>query len=146
MACVHIYQLRIDIKPFKANEFLKSMQSFSNNILEQKGCLSFTVYQDSGKQNTFGIATEWKTRRAMEDHFRTNEFQVLIGAARVLGEAFSMSLAKVLNTGGIELAGKLMKAQGKKAKRQTGAEGLGTHLTESTRKGIEDKNHREEPL
>jgi quinol monooxygenase YgiN len=114
---MHIYQLKIDIKPYKADEFLKSMQSFSSSIHEQKGCLSFTVYQDSGKQDTFSIVGEWKTRKAMEDHFRTNGFQVLVGAARVLGEAFSMMLAKVSNTGGLELSDELMEARSQKGKK-----------------------------
>ena len=50
------------------------------------------------------VVVEWKTRQAMEKHFQTLDFVVSIGAARVLGEKFSMSIAEVTKTGGIELA------------------------------------------
>jgi hypothetical protein len=39
----------------------------------------------------------------MEKHFKTQDFEVLIGAARVLGETFEMNIAEVLKTGGFEL-------------------------------------------
>ena len=40
----------------------------------------------------------------MEKHFKTQNFEVLIGAARVLGETFEMNIAEGLKTGGFELA------------------------------------------
>ena len=39
----------------------------------------------------------------MEKHFKTHDFEVLIGAARVLGETFEMSIAEIRETGGFEL-------------------------------------------
>ena len=54
---------------------------------------------------------EWKTRQAMEKHFQTNEFELLLGAARVLGETFPMNIAEILETGGIELARKQIAPQ-----------------------------------
>jgi hypothetical protein len=40
----------------------------------------------------------------MEKHFQTIDFEVLIGATRVLGETFAMNIAEVSKTGGFELA------------------------------------------
>jgi len=40
----------------------------------------------------------------MEKHFQTIDFEVLIGAAKVLGETFTMNIAEVSKTGGFELA------------------------------------------
>ncbi len=54
---------------------------------------------------------EWKTRQAMEKHFQTNEFELLLGAARVLGETLAMNIAEILETGGIELARKQIAPQ-----------------------------------
>ena len=101
---MHICQLKIEIKPYKADEFVKSMRSFSRRIRKEKGCLDFSVYRDSEKENTYILVGEWKTRKAMEKHFRTRDFEVLIGAARVLGESFEMKIAEVSKTGGFELA------------------------------------------
>jgi quinol monooxygenase YgiN len=71
------------------------------------------VYRDSEKENTFSVIGKWRTRQAMEKHFKTQNFEVLIGAARVLGETFEMNLAEVLETGCFELARKQMASQDK---------------------------------
>jgi quinol monooxygenase YgiN len=62
-----------------------------------KGCLD----RDFEKENTFILVGEWKTRQAMEKHFRTLDFEVLIGAAKVLGKTFTMNIAEVKETGGL---------------------------------------------
>jgi hypothetical protein len=40
----------------------------------------------------------------MEKHFQGDDFTILIGAARVLGETFTICIAEVLKTDGFELA------------------------------------------
>jgi quinol monooxygenase YgiN len=98
------YQIKIAIKQYKTDEFVESMRSFSRKICKEKGCLGYSVYRDSEKENTYSVVGEWKTRQAMEKHFKTQNFEVMIGAARVLGETFEMIMAEVLETGGFELA------------------------------------------
>jgi len=98
------YQIKIGIKSYKLDEFTKSMHDLSPKIRKQKGCLGYTLYRDFEKKNTYILVGEWKTRQAMEKHFRTHDFEVLVGAARVLGETFAMNIAEVSKTGGFELA------------------------------------------
>ena len=99
-----IYQLKIEIKPYKPDEFVDSIRSFLQKIRKGKGCLDFSVYRDSDMENTFVVIGEWTTRKDMEEHFKSQEFELLIGSARVLGETFSMKIAEVSKTGGFELA------------------------------------------
>ena len=99
-----IYQIKTVIKPFKTDEFDTTMRSFSRKILKEKGCLGYSVYRDTEKENTYSVVGEWKTRQAMEKHFRAHDFKNLIGATRVLGETFAMNIAEVSKTGGFELA------------------------------------------
>ncbi len=101
---MHLYQIKIKIKPYKSDEFTKSIRSLSLKIRKQKGCLGYSVYRDSEKENTYTLIGEWKTRQDMEKHFQTHDLEVLIGAARVLGESFAMNIAEVSKTGGFELA------------------------------------------
>ena len=105
-----IYQLKIKIKPYKPDEFLKSVSSFLPNIRKHKGCVCYSVYRDSEKENTYSLIGEWKTRKALEEHFQTNAFEVLIGSAKVLGETFAMNISKTLKTGGFDLARKQIKS------------------------------------
>ena len=99
-----IYHLKIGVKQYKTDEFVKSMCSLSRRIRKEKGCLGFSVYRDHENENTYSLVGEWKTRRAMEKHFKTQDFEVLIGATRVLCETFAMNIAEVSKTGGFELA------------------------------------------
>ncbi len=98
------YQIKIVVKQYKTDEFVESMRSFSRKIRKEKGCLGYSLYRDSERENTYSVVGEWKTRPAMEKHFKIQNFEVLIGAARVLGETFEMNLAEVLETGGFKLA------------------------------------------
>jgi quinol monooxygenase YgiN len=78
---------------------------------EIKGCLGYSVYRDSEKENTFSVIGKWRTRPAMEKHFKTLNFELIIGAARVLGETFEMNIAEVLETGGFKLAKEQIESQ-----------------------------------
>jgi quinol monooxygenase YgiN len=78
------YQIKIEIKQYKTDEFVESMRSFARKIRKEKGCLGYSVYRDSEKESTFSVAGEWQTRRAMEQHFKTQNFEVVIGAAGFL--------------------------------------------------------------
>jgi len=99
-----IYQLKIKVKPYKPDEFVNSILSYLSKVRKARGCLGFSVYQDFEKENEYIVVGEWKTRQALEKHFKTPEFEVLIGAAKVLGEKFEMNIAEVSKTGGFELA------------------------------------------
>ena len=101
---MRFYHIKIVVKQYKTDEFVKSMRSFARRIRKEKGCLGYSLYRDSEKENTYSVVGEWKTRQAMEKHFKTQDFEVLIGAARVLVETFEMNLAEVLETGGFKLA------------------------------------------
>ena len=98
------YQIKIVIKQYKTDEFVKSMRSFARRIRKEKGCLGYRLYRDFEKENTFSLIGKWRTRPAMEKHFKTQNFEVLIGEARVLGDTFEMNIAEVLESGGFKLA------------------------------------------
>jgi quinol monooxygenase YgiN len=87
--------IKIVVKKYKKEEFIKSMRSFQTQIRKQRGCLSYNVYQDSEDENTYRLIGEWKTRQAMEKHFQTREYELLLGAARVLGEEFAIETTEV---------------------------------------------------
>ena len=96
--------LRFVIKQYKSDEFTKSLYSFASKARVQKGCLGFNLYQDSEKKNNYSLIGEWKTKKAMEKYFQSNEYVLLLGAARVLGETFEINITKDGETGDIGLA------------------------------------------
>jgi quinol monooxygenase YgiN len=112
---MQIYQLKVEIKPYKPDEFIKSMNSFLPKIRKQKGCLNFNFYQDSEKENAYIVVGEWKSRQTMEKHFKTEEFVLLIGSAKILGETFEMKITEVSKTGCFELAKEQIESQRQKS-------------------------------
>ena len=53
------YQLKTEIKPYKTEEFVESILSFSRRIRKHKGCLGYSLYQDSEKENTYSLVGEF---------------------------------------------------------------------------------------
>ena len=95
------------MKKYKIDEFVDSMRSLLPEFRKENGCLDCCMYQDSDEKHAFCIVAEWETHEAIQKHFLTQKFEVLIGAARVLGETFEMIMAEVLESEGFELPVKI---------------------------------------
>jgi quinol monooxygenase YgiN len=98
------YQAKIVVKEYKTDEFTECVRFLLPVFRKEKGCLEYSLCRDIEKENTYSVVGEWKTRKAMEKHFQTHDFEVLIGAARVLGDAFEMIITEVKEKGGYKLA------------------------------------------
>ena len=99
-----LYQLRVVVVEKKFDEFIQSLLSLSSGIRKEEGCLDFVLYRDLEKKNAYSVLGEWKTRQAMEKHFKHKSFSVLIGAAKVLSKDFEMSIDETLEKGSYQLA------------------------------------------
>ena len=86
---------------------------YNTELIAPWDVLQHSVYRDSEKENTYSVIGKWRTRPAMEKHFKAQNFGLLIGAARVLGETFEMNIGEVLKTGGYKLAKEQIAAQQK---------------------------------
>jgi quinol monooxygenase YgiN len=98
------YQLKLVVAENKLDEFIDSLRFLSNGIREEQGCLDFSLYRDLEKKNAYRVLGEWKTRQVMEGHFKRGKFSVLIGACRVLGQDFQMSIGETLEKGNYQFA------------------------------------------
>ena len=114
------YQLRIVVAEKKFDEFIESLIYISSGIRKEEGCLDFSLYRDLEKQDAYRVLGEWKTRQAMEKHFKQKFFPVLIGAAKVLGKDFEMSIDETLEKGSYQLAKKKITLHPKKAETKGG--------------------------
>ena len=99
-----LYQLKIVVLENKLDEFISSLRFLSSEIRKEQGCLDFNLCRDLEKKNAYRVSGEWKTHQAMEAHFKREKFSVLIGAARVLGEDFEMSIGKTVEKGNYQFA------------------------------------------
>ena len=99
-----LYQIKIDIQENKIDEFVRSLQSLWFKFLKEEGCLSYYVYREFEKENNFCLVGEFVTHEAMDNHFRTQDFEVLVGAAGVLGKGIWIMISDILEKGGRDLA------------------------------------------
>jgi quinol monooxygenase YgiN len=99
-----LYQLKLVVTEKNLDEFIDSLRFLSSGIREEKGCLDFRLYRDLERKDAYRVLGEWKTRKAMEVHFKRKKFSVLLGAARVLGEDFEMSIGETLEKGNYQFA------------------------------------------
>ena len=93
------YQLKLVLPEKKLDEFIDTLRFLSSGIRQEQGCLDFSLYRDLEKKDAYRVLGEWKTRQAMEAHFKREKFSVLIGATRVLGSDFEMSIGETLEKG-----------------------------------------------
>lgn len=98
------YLIKVDIKRYKSDEFITNLNSIVSRIRMEKECIEYKFCRNCDEERVYTVMGEWKTQEAMEQHFKTQDFEVLVGSARVLGEAFEIKIFKGLETGGIELA------------------------------------------
>ena len=111
-----LYQLKLVVAEKKIDEFIESLRLLSHEIRTERGCLDFSLYRDLEKKDTYRVSGEWQTRQAMAAHFRREKFSVLIGAARVLGEDFEMSIGETLEKGSYQFAQQKISLPPKKGK------------------------------
>ena len=108
------YQFRVVVAENKFDEFIESLFSLSSGIRKEQGCLDFSMYRDLEKKDVYSVIGEWKTRQAMEKHFKHKLFPVLIGAAKVLGKDFEFNINETLEKGSYQLAKKKITLHPKK--------------------------------
>jgi len=98
------YHLKLLIAENKRDEFVDSLRFLSGGIRAEDNCLDFSLYRDIQGKDAYIVLAEWKTRQAMEAHFKHNNFSVLIGAAKVLGKDFEISIDETLEKGSFRFA------------------------------------------
>ena len=98
------YQLKIIVHANKHDEFINYLCSLSDGIQTEEGCLDFSLYKDLSMNDTYCVLAEWSTTESMEKHFSGKRFIGLIGATRVLGSNFEMTISTTLEKGSYLLA------------------------------------------
>lgn len=98
------YQAKVDIKAEKLNEFVECVVSLSTKFRKEEGCLDFNLYKDIENENSYSVVGGWGTKLSMDKHFKSKDFKVLIGAAKVLGKNFEIYVGNAPEKGSFELA------------------------------------------
>lgn len=63
------------VKADNREELVKLAHSMIAPSMAEEGCISYTLYEDSSKTNSFLFFEEWKSQEAIDRHFQTPHFQ-----------------------------------------------------------------------
>lgn len=78
-------ELRIRIRPEKRSEFLQ-MREMLQRRPPPEGCHDQKIYEEVDGSNRFLWTERWSSREGLEEHMKTEDFRMLLGAVEVLGE------------------------------------------------------------
>jgi len=84
--------MRVHIRAEKRREFLQNADLVINRLKNTSGCLRCDFYQEYKNEDTFCFVQEWKSRRVLDEYLRSNDFGVLLGAAKVLSKPVEIKL------------------------------------------------------
>lgn len=84
--------MRIHIRAAKRWEFLQTAESMLTKLKQNHDCISCNFYQDYEDEHIFCFVQEWKSRRLLDEYLRSNDFGVLLGAAKVLSGPVEIKL------------------------------------------------------
>ena len=76
----------VEIFPEKRHEFMQTIRLLNEKIKQEKGLVRVNLFQDVDNSSRFNLIEEWETQDDLDDHTRSNNFRVLIGALKVLSE------------------------------------------------------------
>ena len=65
------YQIKVVVKENKVDEFIESLRSLSSGFRKEKGCLEFSMYRDTEKENTFIVLESGKHAQPWTSILRT---------------------------------------------------------------------------
>ena len=88
------YALTVALKNYKENEFITFMKSVSYEIRKEEGCTGFQIYRCRNNDCTFKIVAEWQSRKKMEHHFKGQNYKLIMGSSKVLGESCEINISE----------------------------------------------------
>jgi quinol monooxygenase YgiN len=97
-----IVRIIMTARPEKRMEVMQTLLSLIEPTLQEKGCLSYQVFQDVDDENVFNLIKEWETREDLDRHMRSHRFGVLLGTKILLTEQQNIQIHTISHSEGME--------------------------------------------
>jgi quinol monooxygenase YgiN len=93
---------RVKVRPENRKEFCLTLSSLLDLIRQEEGCGSYRFYGEAEEENAFVLIGEWETREAWNHHLQSDNFAVLLGSLRLLGNRSDVDFKVFSHIDGIE--------------------------------------------
>jgi|SRR5215510_10936860 len=79
--------IRIQTTAKNRKELMQTFRSLYNNPVQcRHGCKSCRIYRDIDNEESVILIQEWDSRNQLDNHLRSDEFAVMIGAMSLLDQ------------------------------------------------------------
>ena len=84
--------IRVQTTPANRKELMQTFRSLSDPIRSENGCRSCRLYREVGNEEAVIVIQEWDSKNHWDDHLRSEEFAVMIGAMSLLDRREAVEL------------------------------------------------------
>jgi quinol monooxygenase YgiN len=93
---------RITVSSANRSELFQTILSLLTPVRNKRGCLSSRFYLDSADNNSAMLLEEWETEEDWDNHLRSRDCAVFLGAVDVLCRPASVEFKLLSYVAGIE--------------------------------------------
>ena len=97
-----VVRITMNVLPEKQKELVQTLLSMVGSMETEAGCLSYALYCNMGDQNLLNLLEEWQTRKALNQHLRSDMFGVLLGTKSLLIEPHGIHIYTIDQSEGME--------------------------------------------
>ena len=87
--------IKMSALPEKRLELKQTLQALTESTRRETGCLSHSVFQDIENDNRFSLVQTWENQAVLDNHLRSDEFTVLMGARSRLSQSAEIMMNEV---------------------------------------------------
>jgi quinol monooxygenase YgiN len=94
--------IKITVPSDKRKEVFQTFKAILAQVRHEQGCISCNCYVDMEAENSMYFKEEWKTRVDLDTHLRSVNFDILIGAMKLLNKEPEIKINTIASTAGAE--------------------------------------------
>ena len=93
---------RINIRPENRKELFQTILPLLDPIRNEKGCKGYRCYVEVADENSALLVSEWDAQSDWDNHLRSLDFAILLGALNVLASPASIDFKLLCKIEGVE--------------------------------------------
>ena len=93
---------RINVRPENRKELFQTIWPLLDPIRKERGCVEYRCYVEMTDENSAILVSEWETQDDWDNHLRSRDFAILLGALNVLASPANIDFKLLSKIAGIE--------------------------------------------
>lgn len=97
-----VVRIDMNVLPAKQKELVQTLLSMIEPMRKEAGCLSYDLFGNIEDENVLNLIEEWRTRKELDHHLKSEIFGVLLGTKILLCEPPTIQIHTVSKSEGME--------------------------------------------